>query len=159
MLRRRRRSGRNYAQAKRPLEKAIQALHIVGPAAAGGSIVLQGVATFPGTTTGFRWEIGLISANVTGEQVLWSITRVRASTASTSVPTLPGAGAQGTFQTPEPEIIAWGVLMAAAGAPMVSKGETKSMRKLQEGDAIRFYYSILTATSTIMGAVQFFVKT
>jgi len=142
-------------QQKRPIDKAIvtgsvnmtlgtqqniRILPITGAAGAG--------VTFPGTFTGLRWDISYKSVTTTSMAVIkWLNVKCREGLTPTNIsfPAGPPAPPIGTLYTPEQDVLAWGQLIlqpssaASAGqrsSPYKDVGQTKSMRKMQAGDAM-----------------------
>lgn len=152
---------------KRPIDKAIVIGTIISDLAA-KKVDLFGPMTFPGTWSGFRWQVGgSSSANpATYNFISWAIIKTRDGVAPlfpTVVPTLSTATAAPTFIMPEQDVIAFGILPVtslSATQNQIMEGSTKSMRKMNKGDQIFFVCSFggtLSGTGA-QGACSFVVQ-
>lgn len=146
----------------RPIDKKIVTVNklVVGSAQQATTLIS---ATFPCTITGLRWSVAaenLVGTN--GVNVGWAIVQSKENLNVNNV-TVPGDGVD--FYTPEQEVLAWGVSKLNAENASNGKsialwdGSTKTMRKLQNGDALVMIVRTDTAVSVnFTGVVQFFCK-
>lgn len=117
--------------------------------------------TFPCTIVGLRWSIGFTSTTANDHTVNWIIVIVKDGNSANTIS--QGNGAD--MYTPEQNVMAFGTVNlmsnAETGGNMNAnvQGSTKTMRKLQGGDLLKFISFSNVATSTIInGVVQFFCK-
>lgn len=123
---------------------------------------------FPGTVAGIRWYVHGFNNATTANTVRWAIVRVRENQLPGTI--ILGAGPQALYR-PEQDVIVWGALYFppssdAADATVAyeaNEGQTKSMRKLQNGDALYFVANDSVDTvgeySQCHYCIQFFYKT
>jgi len=171
MARRMRRGRRRVVniQSKRPIDKGLIMGHLDLTGAMQGSRIILPVGgtgvSFPGTVTGIRWAISYFTNGATTQSVCnWIIVKCREGTTPNNI---NNGGAIQNLYIPESDVISWGQLNSnAQGAgtldmcPWVDSGTTKSMRKLQAGDALHFVaQDNITTASQVFFTIQFFYKT
>lgn len=144
---------------KRPIEKVLQ--NFASATTTGGAAValFGGVTSFPGTWSGFRWNVNVLGTGA--DHIQWVICKVRDGLAPNNINqyTITPATVN-TMQAPEVDVIAWGALSCTAAMPnMMQEGSTKSMRKMNKGDQIMFLYRSLAGASQITLNIQAFYKT
>lgn len=125
-------------------------------------IIGGAAATFPGTVTGLRWVTYGYDTNVAAGiiKIPYAVVKVRDG-AAVGTPTVD-TPAGGAIYQPEVDVIAFGFLpISQASDSLVNpiEGSTKSMRKLNRGDAIYVVTGALTATQFISVQAQMFYKT
>lgn len=138
-------------QQKRPIDK--QLLNYAGAWAVTQTNTTLYTATFPATITGLRWELNITNASTTTVYgAKWAIVRVKDGLSPSTI------GTNGTLYSPESEVMAAGTIQLAPARSELYNGDTKTMRKLQNGDKL---YLCTIADSTNITAntlIQFFVK-
>jgi len=146
------------AKVRRPLDKQLIVLNEAMVAATTVSRILI-TSTFPGTITGIRWSFNITNTGGAINNIQWAIIRYKAGV---NVTALSIAGGTALFPQ-ESEVLTFGsatlVDTASVSGPRIMhfEGETKTMRKLQNGDNISFQ-AMPTAAGGIFGCVQFFNK-
>ncbi len=147
-----------YRAPKRPLEKVMTVInHATVDSTQVQSIIAAPV--YPATMTGLRWNFTFNQdAGTSFAHYVWAIVLV------------PDGGTIDTlvftdlskFYTPEKNCLVWGygsINTFATGQTKQVEGSTKTMRKIQNGDAIVFIMrGITTQTSHVRGAIQLFLK-
>lgn len=121
------------------------------------------LAAFPGTITGLRWDLGIVSlVNTSSPNIAWAIVVARESLTASTL-SLSNAS---TLYAPEQDVLAYGTTYSldndATGGPFTQQftDKTKTMRKLQCGDKLLFIaLSNVAGAAGIFGGVQFFYKT
>lgn len=142
----------------RPIDKSI--VNVVKTLGTTQLATVLITATFPCTITGLRWEVNATAPTAGSATVRWAIVRVKDGVV-VSVMAFSDAS---SLYDPEQEVITWGLLKAAdldAGtgpAIALSKGDTKSMRKLAGGDTIQMICVSTVAGTPFNAIVQFFCK-
>ena len=153
----RRRTENQTFSVKRPISKTLIAVAKNAVIATEVNTVLL-TATFPCTVTGLRWDISAHQDGGTGQAVIhWVIVVVKEGNVVAGFQIADG----GVLWIPEETVMAFGVFnadVAAGNQPVRNwEGATKSMRKLQPGDAIKiFMKGTDTNTMNVRGIIQFF---
>lgn len=160
----RRRIGRRavyQTSKKRPLDKNIiniSQIYGIG----GGQINTQLYGTsFPGTVTGLRWQLNFQNGTGATGNIMYAIVISRDGVLPSVLANTSGA----PMYKPEQQVIAIGEMAlentgSTAGPSLRGiEGQTKSMRKLQNGDALFFIARTDAAIQALVtGVVQFFIK-
>lgn len=144
---------------KRPIDKNLFSIHAnnVGPTQI--DTVLY-TATFPGTLTGLRWNVGFANGAAVTDKLGWVIVVVPEGDSINAIGVTNGTN----IYTPEKQVLAFGSMQAGSvGTDHVVniEGSTKTMRKLMAGDKLYFSNKSTTghADSVCSASVQFFYKT
>jgi len=148
---------------RRPIDKEIKSVFHQTVNGVQDNTVLK-TTTFPCTIVGLRWEItALMQITSSQTQIAWVIVVVRDGDAPNSISFSNGSN----FYQPEQNVLTWGLTELAAGTQTdanppkrVWRGDTKTMRKLKQGDQL-FFTSLggpATVGPHIHGVVQFFCK-
>lgn len=147
--------------ARRAVDKELKLVTIVNAGTTQRSTILK-TTTFPCTIAGMRWHISFQNALTTdSEHIYWAIVIVHDGQA-VSVPATSDAG---DFYTPEQNVLAFGIMSgddADSGGlvTVMQEGQSKTMRKLRQGDQVIFTTLGINGTAGIIRAiVQFFCKT
>jgi len=158
----RRRTGSVVVQrtAKRPIDKCLVAVSQTCSTTQVESSL--GIATFPATLVGLRWSLSWASAGSTANPITrWALVIVRDGLAANTIATSDGAD----FYTPEGDVLAFGVVQltesdVTAGPQTLNiEGQSKSMRKMKNGDQFVFItLCSLVSGMTVNGVIQFFTK-
>ncbi len=120
-------------------------------------------ATFPCTVVGLRWNFAIRNTATSGDNlVFWIIVLVHDGQSANTLSTSNGAD----MYTPENDVMAFGTVHLtdadlANGGPAIMhvQGQTKTMRKMQQGDLLQFITLGSVATGgTAIGTIQFFCK-
>jgi len=115
--------------------------------------VLQAVVTTPMTIGGLRWNLQL---GTTGMACNWAIVVQRGSNANIAVAAALTAGTMITGTTAKDVMIFGTVVGSVAGATNERvEGQSKTMRKLNVGDAL-ILYNNCTGINNLVGTIQFF---
>ena len=147
--------------SKRPIDKKIIGIVKTLTDSAQAETTLLTV-TFPCTIVGVRWSLSTIQGHIDNDTSFrWAIVVVRDGVVVSPI----GGGDGADFYTPEQGVLTWGTGFLSrkdeGSGPIGLQidGVTKTMRKLQGGDTIKF---IGTADQTdgvhVTGGVQFFCK-
>lgn len=115
-------------------------------------------ATFPGTVTGLRWNVGAVQDAGAGNALCyWVIVKVAQGTTAQTISLSDGSA----MYQPEGSVMAFGCAnLDPDGSGRFWDGATKAMRKLQVGDALMFLAKgTNTNTTNLKAVVQFFYKT
>ncbi len=142
---------------KRPINKSLVAIQQAGNNATDKSTQLF-ATTFPCTITGLRWAFTATQDAGTGTAfVHWAIVIVRAGVTQDVLTITDGA----SFFDPETNCLVFGATTIANNVESKDFiGDTKTMRKMQGGEALVFIAKGSdTNTTRIDGVVQFFCKT
>ncbi len=119
--------------------------------------------TFPCTIVGLRWDFVVQAVSTAGIGVIsWIIVIVKDGNTANTIAQANGAD----MYTPEQNVMAFGTVGsldtdATTGGPkqVHVQGSTKTMRKMQGGDLLKFIsISTLATSANINGCVQFFCK-
>ncbi len=121
-------------------------------------------ATFPCTLVGLRWNMvcnGIITT--ASSTISWIIVLVHDGNTANTISQSNGAD----MYTPENDVMAFGTIQVqdadlSAGGPVAVhfEGNTKTMRKMRQGDILQFVTLGENANcATLRGTVQFFCKT
>ncbi len=118
-------------------------------------------ATFPCTVVGLRWDFIMEALVTTNSTISWIIVIVRDGNAANTISQSNGAD----MYTPEQDVMAFGTVHVVAndetGGNMNAhiQGQTKTMRKMQQGDLLQFIsLSNTVSSAAVRGVVQFFCK-
>ena len=157
----RRRTTTGFVRVKRPTAKDIISIGITNAGTTQRATVLK-TTTFPCTFTGLRWSLSFQSVLTSGPAAqFWAIVLNRDGETSNTLVTSDGS----SLYTPEQNVLAWGHWHATDAdigqGPSIMKdiGDTKTMRKLQEGDTMDFITIGTAGTANLVrGAIQFFCK-
>ena len=142
---------------KRPIDKRLIVIGKTGVDATQVSTLLS-TAAFPCTITGLRWDLTVRQdAGTVAAGYAWAIVVVR-ETVTADLMTLTDAA---TFFAPEENVLAFGigdVVITSESRQWV--GSTKTMRKLQTGDSLKWIgVGGTTNTTAFRGCIQFFCMT
>ncbi len=145
-----------YNQAKRPIDKVMT---VVNQAAIDATDVTSTITTctYPCTVTGLRWNFTVNQDGGTGlAHIVWAIIYLREGETIDGLTFSDGL----TFYKPESSVLVWGYAGISNSTEVkIIEGTTKTMRKMQLGDAIHMIFrGVATNTSHIRGAVQLFLK-
>lgn len=118
--------------------------------------------TFPCTVLGLRWSLNFTSASSAANPLVgWVIVVIPDGESINTIGLSDGAD----FYTPEQNVLAFGTAKVADNdggvGPLVhnTMGNTKTMRKLKQGDVLAFGTICGTANGVLTtGCVQFFCK-
>jgi len=159
-------------QQKRPIDKQLVDGYLALTGTASKYIKIypfsgDGGVTFPGTLTGFRWTISSVNRDEANANLTrWAIVKCREGLIPNALNNHGGGTVSscGTMYAPEQDVIAWGQNTLNSGLDFPSlinnEGSTKSMRKMQNGDALYFVANDTSAAASgIMFIIQFFYKT
>ncbi len=146
-----------YSKAKRAIDKQIIC---VSHGAVDGTQQNTAIftATFPGTITGIRWDLTFDQAAGTGLALsVWAIVLLKDGQALDTLSLTNGA----EVYQPEQNCLVWGYQNIKNQLwGQHASGSTKTMRKVMIGDNLAFLIrGQATNTTTVLGAVQFFIKT
>ncbi len=142
---------------KRPINKSLIAIQQAGNDATDTSSQLF-ATTFPCTITGLRWSFSCTQDGGTATAFIhWAIIVVRAGVTQDTLSITDGS----SFFDPETNCLVFGSTTIDNNVESKQfEGSTKTMRKMQGGDALVFVAKgSATNTSRIDGVVQFFCKT
>ena len=142
---------------KRPINKSLIAVQQSGNNATDTSSQLF-ATTFPCTITGLRWSLAITQDAGAGTAFIhWAIILVKAGVTQDTLAITDGA----SFFDPETNCLVFGAATIANNVDSkIMEGSTKTMRKMQGGDALVFVAKgSATNTSRIDGVIQFFCKT
>ncbi len=154
------RSRTEFASAshtKRPINKSLIAISQDANNATDKSTQLFAV-TFPCTIVGLRWSLSFFQAAGTGVALFyWAIVIVRQGVTQSTL----GVGDGSNYFLPETNCLVFGNGSIDNNVNDQSfSGTTKTMRKMQGGDALVFIArGVATDTSGVRRIVQFFCKT
>ncbi len=146
--------------SRRPTDKEL--IYVNQTATTSNVTTTLKTATFPCTVVGLRWSIAARNLLTTGSPVLnWIIVLVHDGNSANTISQSNGAD----MYTPENDVMAFGTLIlndADSGqGPTAGSivGQTKTMRKMQQGDLLQFItFSSLASGFAVSGVVQFFCK-
>ncbi len=144
-------------RARRPIDKAlVNVIHNTINATQQTTTLIT--ATFPCTITGIRWDINTVQNGGTAiASGRWAIVIIRDGA---TINTLTQSDGSDLYE-PEQDVLAFGMWLIDNNTTTIQHiGATKTMRKLQGGDALKFLcIGVATETSSCHGVVQFFCKT
>lgn len=114
-------------------------------------------ATQPGTVTGLRWDLSFTATGVGICEYVWAIVKLKSGVSTPTLSLTDGANIASDLQS----VIAFGCGVArAAGEIPEEHGNTKSMRKMYNGDKLLLIVKgVGTASMAPRGTVQFFYRT
>jgi len=156
-------------QSKRPIDKGLISgiAPLTGPDQYQARILPlgSGGVAFPGTVTGIRWAFNYETTISTAVgNMRWAIIKCREGTTPNGIDN--GAIGPVNFYIPEQDVIAWGQIAGIAltnegtACSWQCEGSTKSMRKLQNGDALWVVINDDHNESTnVAYIIQYFYKT
>ncbi len=142
---------------KRPINKSLIAVQQTGNNATDTSTQLF-ATTFPCTITGLRWSLAFTQDAGTATAFYhWAIIVVRAGVTQDTLSITDGA----SFFDPETNCLVFGAGTIDNNVEsQIATGDTKTMRKMQGGDALVFVAKgSATNTTRVDGMIQFFCKT
>ncbi len=142
---------------RRPINKSLITILQAGNDATDTTTALLAVA-FPCTSTGLRWNLTFTQdAGTAVAFFYWAIVVLYDGSTQDTLVTTDG----GTFYQPEKNVLAFGSGTIDNNVETKTYiGSTKTMRKLQVGDALIFIAKgSATNTTRCDGIVQFFCKT
>lgn len=125
--------------------------------AASNSNTLLWLATTQLTIVGVRWNFAMNNTAAASNPFTWMIVHVREGNTANNIST----SNTNTMYAPEQDVIAWGVAMpveTSIETDIMISGSTKTMRKLQAGDQLRWIAKAAVDTIFVQGGVQFFTK-
>lgn len=149
-------------RVKRPIDKQIIYVSKAGIAAGATVETVLYTCSFPCTLTGLRWDVQ--SADDFGTNTITFLIVVRPGGVAAS--TINTADTN-TVYTPEENVLTWGMNMSIQAAATTTglqatnhSGNTKTMRKLQNGDILSILIKNTGANQidVVQGIVQFFLK-
>ncbi len=116
--------------------------------------------TFPCTVVGLRWNMAIRVATTGNTFVNWIIVVVKDGNSANTISQSNGAD----MYTPEQNVMAFGTIALQGSAQESAEafqfqGQTKTMRKLKQGDLLQFIsLGDVVSGALIQGVVQFFCK-
>lgn len=151
-------------RTRRPIDKSIRTIRNATTSAQQNHELMT--ATFPGTVTGLRWRINARSLETSAadslNDLLWAIVVVEDGLNPSTIAFPALSTTPGNLYQPEQNVLAWGVLPITFEAGVTwDIGDTKTMRKLKNGDKLFFSYTAANTTdnnATVNGAIQYFYK-
>lgn len=151
-------------RAKRPIDKTLRNVSYTAIGSVQKETELYPPATFPGTITGLRWDIAICRDGGTAPNrgfIKWAIVVVPQG--QNGANTIASSDTS-TLYNPEQNVLAFGSFVSTTSPtnaqPLLVTGSTKSMRKLKAGDKLSFIaIGSATETHSLVGTVQFFIKT
>lgn len=147
---------------KRPIDKSL--INVTKTTIADSQYTTTlATATYPGTVTGLRWSIAVQSEGSGDNIIYWAIVRTKDGVAVSTIATSDAS----KMYVPEQEVLAFGIIPVqqsdATAGPCnhVIEGNTKSMRKLANGDQLVFIAkgTVGGDSTTLRAIIQFFTKT
>jgi len=161
MAKRVRRVAPRRAGARRAVDKELKLVTLTNVGTTQRTTTLK-TTTFPCTIAGLRWNIAFENKNAgASEFIYWAIVIVHDGQAVSA----PATSDAGDFYTPEQNVLAFGIIAAddfdsGGNITRIVEGQSKTMRKLRQGDLVMFTTLGITGTAgTIRAIVQFFCKT
>ncbi len=147
--------------SRRPVDKEL--IFVAQTATTSNVATTLKTTTFPCTIVGLRWSLQFLSALSTSDStVSWIIVLVKDGNTANTISQSNGAD----MYTPEQNVMAFGQItvrdndVGTGPAIMSAVGNTKTMRKMMQGDVLQFVtISSQVNSCTIRGTVQFFCKT
>jgi len=147
--------------ARRAVDKELKVVTLVDVGTTQRSTTLK-TTTFPCTIAGLRWHIAFQNKNAgASEFIYWAIVVVHDGQAVSA----PSTSNAADFYTPEQNVLAFGIISADdfdSGGKITTmvEGQSKTMRKLRQGDQVIFTTLGITGTAgELRAVVQFFCKT
>ncbi len=145
--------------SRRPTDKEL--IYVSQTATTANTLTTLKTATFPCTVVGLRWDMAIrCIISTASATVNWIIVLVHDGNAANTISQSNGAD----MYTPENDVMAFGTADVndndAVGPISVHvQGQTKTMRKMQQGDVLQFItISTVANAATVRGVVQFFCK-
>ncbi len=146
--------------ARRAVDKELKLVTLTNVGTTQRSTTLK-TTTFPCTIAGLRWHISFLNVLTTGSEfVYWALVIVHDGQAVSAPATSDG----GDFYTPEQNVLAFGIISASdadAGGNIIvmQQGQSKTMRKLKQGDQLIFTTLGINGTAgEVRAIVQYFCK-
>ncbi len=147
--------------SRRPTDKEL--IYVSQTITTSNVITVLKTATFPCTIVGVRWNFAIRSLSTTSSSECdWIIVLVHDGNTANTISQSNGAD----MYTPENDVMAFGhatVADADAGIGPVTMhivGQTKTMRKMRQGDVLQFITFCNVANgANVRGTIQFFCKT
>lgn len=153
----RRRGGVSHQHVKRNVDKQIIAINQTVLAATQQNTLLW-LATTQLTIVGLRWNVNFNNVAAAPNYCQWAIVLVREGNTPNA---LVGTDAMPVY-APEQNILVWNGRIVPKTADEMAvthmDGHTKTMRKLQAGDQIRFIAATTDDSMIVKASVQFFTK-
>jgi len=149
-----------YSKSKRAIDKQIIVVNLANVDATQLNTAIF-TSTFPGTITGIRWDLAFDQAGGTGRCFYtWAIVLLKDGQALDTLTTTNGD----ELYQPEQNCLVFGHGIIQNGINLGQTnqvaGSTKTMRKVMIGDNLAFLIKgATTNTVSVLGAVQFFIKT
>ncbi len=147
--------------SRRPTDKEL--IYVSQTATTSNTATTLKTTTFPCTIVGLRWNMTCRSIIATGSSTVnWIIVLVKDGNSANTISQSNGAD----MYTPENNVMAFGTVdvsdndLGIGPLSVQVQGQTKTMRKMQQGDLLQFItISTLANSATFRGVVQFFCKT
>ncbi len=144
--------------SRRPTDKEL--IYVAQTVTTSNVATTMKTATFPCTIVRLRWDMAFGVATTGNTFINWIIVIVRDGNAANTISQSNGAD----MYTPEQDVMAFGTV-ALQGSSQDSNeafhitGQTKTMRKMQQGDILQFItLGNVVNGATLKGVVQFFCK-
>lgn len=144
--------------SRRPIDKQLVCVNDSVAALTQDGVTLY-TATQAKTIVGVRYSMGAFNTAAGSNQVAWCLVIVPEGTTAGNM----AIGAASNLYTPEQMVMCFGTFdlcnpqVSAFPTQEQSSGETKTMRKIREGDTLQIrYYG--AGTFDIFGCIQFFLK-
>ncbi len=161
MSRRGRQQRQFPARSRRPTDKELK--YVLQTATNSNVTTTLKTTTFPCTIVGLRWDLQFLIAIATANPIVnWIIVVVHDGN---SANTISQSNASDMY-TPEKDVMAFGTVALMQNDSVLGpgtmhiQGQTKTMRKMAQGDQLQFVTIANTASSvTVSGVIQFFCKT
>ena len=145
--------------SRRPTDKEL--IYVSQQATSANVATTLKTATFPCTIVGLRWNIVFATTTAANNITNWIIVIVRDGNAANTISQSNGAD----MYTPEQDVMAFGTVSTLASDETGGNqnahisGQTKTMRKMQQGDLLQFISFSSGANSCfVRGVIQFFCK-
>ncbi len=146
--------------SRRPTDKEL--IFVAQTATTSNTVTTLKTATFPCTVVGLRWNFAFASNVSTNNSfVNWIIVLVHDGNSANTISQSNGAD----MYTPENDVMAFGTVSVLANDETAGStngqvmGQTKTMRKMQQGDVLQFITLSSVANSALVrGVIQFFCK-
>ncbi len=146
--------------SRRPTDKEL--IYVSQTATTSNVSTTLKTATFPCTIVGLRWNFAMSSnVSTTNSVVNWIIVLVHDGNSANTISQSNGAD----MYTPENDVMAFGTVSVLANDETAGstfgqvQGQTKTMRKMQQGDLLQFItISDVANGAKVNGVIQFFCK-
>ncbi len=146
--------------SRRPTDKEL--IYVAQTCTTSNTTTTLKTATFPCTIVGLRWNLAFKGVIATSASTInWIIVLVHDGNSANTISQSNGAD----MYTPENDVMAFGTVMVnetdQGVGPMIAhvQGQTKTMRKMQQGDLLQFIsLSSVSVSAKVDGVVQFFCK-